>query len=139
MEGVGNFPCGDPHRAIRRMCFPNILQEPGRACPQLHGVGGSRFFGGRVEGGGNIIRCRQGITDQARLPVRLVHGCKARDLDAIATHQQRHVHQENNAEATLRPFQQLLLEEIASFRCQGGRMWASGNGGDNHGQMPGRA
>ena len=87
MEGVENTPFRDPHRAIRGFRLLNLLQEPGNLCPELYGVGCSRFFGGRIDGGGNIIRCRQGITDQAGLPVRLVHGRKARDPDVVAKHQ----------------------------------------------------
>ena len=54
-EGVGNVPFREPHRAVRGVRLPNLLQEPGKACPKLHGVGGGRFFGGRVDGRGNII------------------------------------------------------------------------------------
>ena len=139
MEGVINIPFIEPHRAIRGFRLPNILQEPGKACPKLHGFRFSRFVDGRVDGGGNIIRCRQGITYQSGLPVRLVHGLKARDTDVVAKHQQCHVHRYNNSEATLCPFQQLLLVESGSFLCQGGCMWASGNGGNNIVQIPGQA
>ena len=87
VEGVGNVPFGEPHRAIRSICLPNILQEPGKACLKLHGVGGSRFVGGRVDSRGNIIRCRRRITDQAGISVRLIHRRKARDTDAVAKKQ----------------------------------------------------
>ena len=109
------------------------------ACPKLHGVRGGRSVAGRVNKRGNIIRCRQVITDQAGLSVCLVHGCKARDPDAFDKHQQHHVHRNNNTEAMLRPFQQLLSAESSSFRCQDGHMWVSGNGGENCGQRPGRS
>ena len=51
VEGVRNFPFGELHRAIGRIRFPNILQEPGKVCPKLHGAGGSRFVVGSVDGG----------------------------------------------------------------------------------------
>ena len=139
MKGLGNFPFREPHWAIQGVRFPNLLQELGKACPELHGVRVSRFVGGRFEGGGNIIRCRQGIKDQAGLSICLIHEGKAIDPDAVAKHQHRHIHQENNTEATLRLFQQLLSSESGSFRCQSGRMWDSGNGNRNRGQRPGWA
>ena len=132
MEGAGNVPFGEPHRAIRRIRLPDLLQELGEACPKLHGVGGSRFVGGNVDGRGNIIRRRRRIIDQARLSVHLVHGRKSRDTDAVAKNQQCYVHQKDNAEATLRPLQHFLSSESSSLWCQGGHMWASGNGGINH-------
>ena len=84
MKGVIIFLFREPHRAIRRVRLPNIMQELVKACPKLYGVGGSRFFGECVDGRGNIIRCRRGITDQAGISVCLVHGRKARYTDAVA-------------------------------------------------------
>ena len=84
MGGVENVPFGEPHQNIRRIRFPNLLQEPWKACPKLNGVGDSKFVGVRVDGGGNIIRCRRIITDQAGLSVCLIHGCKAIDTDAVS-------------------------------------------------------
>ena len=139
MKGIGNAPFREPHWAIRRVPLQNILQEPGKACPKLHGIGGSRFVGGCVDGRVNIIRCQQGSKDQAGLSVCLVQNCKARYTDAVAKHQHRHVYQENNAEAMLRPSQQILTAKSGSLRCQGGHMWASGNFGKNHVQRPGWA
>ena len=139
MEGFGNVPFGEQHWAIRRIRLPNPLQEPGEACPRLHGIGGSRFFGGRIYGGGNIIRRHIIVTDQSGLSVRLVHGGKARDMDAFAKKYQRHVHQKNNAETPLSPLHQFLLAKSSSLLCQGGRMCASVNGGVNRVQRPGRA
>ena len=38
MEGVGNFPFREPHRAIRGVRLPNLLQELGKACMELGSV-----------------------------------------------------------------------------------------------------
>ena len=97
------------------------------------------FVGGRVDGGGNIIRCRRRIIDQAGIYICLVHGRKARDTDEVAKNQHHHVHWENNAKSLLRLFQKLLLEESSSLWCQGGCMWDGDNGGVDRVQRPGRS
>ena len=53
--GVVNVLFREPHQDIRGVRLPNLLQEPEKACPKLHGIGGSRFVGGRIDGGSNII------------------------------------------------------------------------------------
>ena len=99
-------------------------------------LGGSRFVVGRVDSGGNIIRCHIRIADQVDISVRLVHLGKARDADAVVKNKHHHVHQKNNSKALLRPFQQLLSEESSSLRCQGGRMCTSENRDEKHVQRP---
>ena len=139
MEGVKNFPFGEPHWAIRIIRLPNLLQKPGKACPKLYSIGVSRFFGGHVYGGGYIIQCHRRITYQEGLSVCLIPRRKARDVDTVSKNYQRHVHQKNDAEAALHLLQQFLLAEISSLWCQGGRMWVSDDDGVNGVQMPGRA
>ena len=87
VEGFGNVPFVEPHRAIRRIRLSNILQEPGKVCPKLHGVGDIVFVSGRVDVGYNIIQCRRKITDQAGIYICLIHGLKMRDTDAVAKNQ----------------------------------------------------
>ena len=139
VEGVVNVPFGEPHQAIRRICLTNFLQEPGKSCPKLYGVGGSIFVSGCADGGVDIVRCSIIVIDKVGISVCLLHGRKGGDTDVVAKNQQRHVHRKNNAEATLRLFQQFLLTEISSLRCQCGRMWESVNGGINYVQRPGHA
>ena len=136
MEGIRKCPIWRATPSHQKNPPPRSSALTGGGMPQIAWRWGQYF--GSVDSGGNVIRPRIRITDQARLSVRLVHRRKARDTDEVAKNQQCHVHHKNNAEATMCPFQQFLLAEIISLWCQGGRMWASGNGGVNCVQRPSR-